>query len=265
MNSIVQFSNEFASLRAVTINGDPWFVAADVCEALTISTEATRRLDDDEKGLHTTQTLGGQQEMTVINESGLYSLILTSRKPEAKKFKKWVTSEVLPSIRKTGGYALGSSVRRDRQSSEMREASLIAKYNLQTLKLFGVAPEMATVITAKMVKEYTGVDYMPHLTGYISVEDKPLTPTQLGQLMDGMTPRAVNDWLVRRNLQVKDAKGNYLLTELGKQYGVMEPFQSATSKHAGYRVKWYRRVASVEAPKGLTDAELEAALTGVSM
>jgi len=86
---------------------EPWFVAADVCAALTISTEQTRRLDDDEKGLRTVQTPGGPQEMGVINESGLYSLILTSRKPSAKKFKKWVTSEVLPAIRKTGGYTVG--------------------------------------------------------------------------------------------------------------------------------------------------------------
>lgn len=100
------FSFSTQTLRVVMIDGEPWFVASDVCEALTISTEATRRLDDDEKGLRNVQTLGGQQEMTIINESGLYSLILTSRKPEAKKFKKWVTSEVLPSIRKTGRYEL---------------------------------------------------------------------------------------------------------------------------------------------------------------
>jgi len=64
-------------------------VAADVCAALGITTEQTRRLDDDEKGLHSTQTPSGAQQMTVINESGLYSLILGSRKPEAKRFKKW--------------------------------------------------------------------------------------------------------------------------------------------------------------------------------
>lgn len=91
-------------LRCIMRDGEPWFVAADVCDALTLSTEATRRLDEDEKGLHITQTPGGDQEMTIINESGLYSLILTSRKPEAKKFKKWVTGEVLPAIRKTGRY-----------------------------------------------------------------------------------------------------------------------------------------------------------------
>ncbi|MCX7206760.1 MAG: Bro-N domain-containing protein [Proteobacteria bacterium] len=91
-------------LRTVMINGEPWFVAADVTSALNIDNTQTRRLDDDEKGVCSIHTLGGQQEMSIINESGLYSLILGSRKPEAKVFKKWVTSEVLPAIRKTGSY-----------------------------------------------------------------------------------------------------------------------------------------------------------------
>ena len=93
-------------LRTVMRDGEPWFIAADVCEALDIGNnrQAVARLDDDEKGVTTTDTPSGEQQMTIINESGLYSLILTSRKPEAKKFKKWVTSEVLPTIRKTGHY-----------------------------------------------------------------------------------------------------------------------------------------------------------------
>lgn len=99
------FAFDSHALRMVHLNGEPWFVAADVCAVLGITTEQTRRLDDDEKGLHSTQTPSGTQQMVVINESGLYSLILGSRKPEAKRFKKWVTSEVLPAIRKTGQYS----------------------------------------------------------------------------------------------------------------------------------------------------------------
>jgi len=93
-------------IRVFVIEGEPWFVANDVCAVLEFAHPASnlRRLDDDEKGVHTMHTPGGPQEMTIINESGLYSLILTSRKPEAKKFKKWVTAEVLPAIRKTGRY-----------------------------------------------------------------------------------------------------------------------------------------------------------------
>ena len=93
------------SVRVVKIDGETWWVAKDVCEALGVDVSQTRRLDDDEKGLYLIHTPGGSQKVTVINESGLYALVLTSRKPEAKAFKKWVTSEVLPSIRKTGGYS----------------------------------------------------------------------------------------------------------------------------------------------------------------
>lgn len=100
--------NSSYDVRAIQINNEPWFVAADVCAALTIanSRDGLARLDDDEKGVGSIDTLGGQQDMAVVNESGLYSLIMGSRKPEARKFKKWVTSEVLPAIRKTGSYSV---------------------------------------------------------------------------------------------------------------------------------------------------------------
>jgi len=96
------------NVRVTDQNGDPWFIAKDVCEILGIDTSnLSKTLDDDEKGSVQCTTPGGNQTMTIINESGLYSLILKSRKPEAKSFKKWVTSEVLPSIRKHGGYLKG--------------------------------------------------------------------------------------------------------------------------------------------------------------
>ncbi len=87
-------------------NGNPWFLAKDVCHALDISNsrDAVSKLDDDEKGVFSTDTLGGSQDMSHVNEQGLYELIFNSRKPEAKKFKKWVKTEVLPEIRKTGSY-----------------------------------------------------------------------------------------------------------------------------------------------------------------
>lgn len=92
--------------RVMDRNGEPWFVLSEVCKKLGIAqpASASRALDDDEKDVLTMHTLGGPQKVCIINESGLYSLILSSRKPGAKRFKKWVTSEVLPSIRKTGSY-----------------------------------------------------------------------------------------------------------------------------------------------------------------
>lgn len=102
--AVFQFQHH--AVRAIDIHGEPWFVAADVAEALDyrMASDLTRFLDDDEKGTQIVRTPSGDQMMTIINESGLYSAILRSRKPEAKQFKKWVTSEVLPAIRKTGRY-----------------------------------------------------------------------------------------------------------------------------------------------------------------
>jgi len=108
MSSLAVFEFKSNQVRVIEVNGEPWFVAKDVCDVLEISNnrDAISRLDDDEKGVATTDTLGGNQEMVTVSESGLYSLVLTSRKPEAKVFKKWLTSEVLPSIRKTGSYSV---------------------------------------------------------------------------------------------------------------------------------------------------------------
>lgn len=101
------FNNqEFGQIKIIDKNGEPWFVASDISKALDFrdAYSATRGLDDDEKLLHKLCVAGQTREIILINEPGLYSLIIKSRKPEAKKFKRWVTHEVLPSIRKTGQY-----------------------------------------------------------------------------------------------------------------------------------------------------------------
>lgn len=106
-NKLMIFENDaFGKVRTLNLNGEPWFVAADVCKALELGNPSmtVERLDDDEKGISTIDTLGGKQRMAIINEPGLYSLVITSRKPEAKAFKRWITHEVIPAIRKYGGY-----------------------------------------------------------------------------------------------------------------------------------------------------------------
>lgn len=107
MNQEIQpFNFNGLQLRALLINGEPWFVAADVANLLgyDLATNMSRNLDPEEKGIHNMNTLGGEQKVSIINESGLYSAIMRSRKPEAKAFKKWVTTDVLPTIRKNGEY-----------------------------------------------------------------------------------------------------------------------------------------------------------------
>ncbi|MBL2417044.1 anti-repressor protein, partial [Klebsiella pneumoniae] len=108
--SIFNFESDSA-IRAIMIDGNPWFFASDVCRAIGIANhrDAVRKLDDDEKGVGSTDTLGGEQESVIISESGLYTLILRCRDAVTPgtipyRFRKWVTSEVLPQIRKTGRY-----------------------------------------------------------------------------------------------------------------------------------------------------------------
>lgn len=108
-NPITLFNFNRIDVRVITKENEPWFVLNDVCKILELenSRNVTARLDNDEKDyVHIMDAIGRERETTIINESGLYSLIIRSRKSEAKHFKKWVTSEVLPSIRKTGGYLL---------------------------------------------------------------------------------------------------------------------------------------------------------------
>lgn len=105
---VIPFQFDAREVRTMLIDDQPWFVAADVCHALMLSGRSRdymRMLDEDEKGAHIVRTLGGDQTLQAVNESGLYSLIFKSRKAEAKRFKKWVTAEVLPAIRKHGSYA----------------------------------------------------------------------------------------------------------------------------------------------------------------
>ena len=108
MNELQIFNNpEFGDMRIIELNGEPWFVGKDVATALGYAepTKAVReRVDSEDRGVSKIDTPSGAQEMTIINESGLYSLVLSSKLPSAKKFKRWVTSEVLPALRKHGSY-----------------------------------------------------------------------------------------------------------------------------------------------------------------
>lgn len=152
MNEIKIFENsQFGSIRTTTQNGNPWFVAVDLCKALEINNprQAITRLDDDEK---MTVTLndghsgkrGGARFQTFVSESGLYSLVLSSRKPEAHAFKRWITHDVLPSIRQSGLYATPETVNQLLQSPEAlihilaqlsseRSARIAAEHSVSTL------------------------------------------------------------------------------------------------------------------------------------
>lgn len=133
MNEIQTFeSDQFGTVRAIRDkNGEPMFVAKDVCAALSIAPTAASRLDEEEKGLRLTQTPGGEQNVLLVTEPGFYRLVLKSRKPEAKAFQRWVTHEVLPALRRDGGYM----VARDETPEEtMARAVLLAQQTIDRQK-----------------------------------------------------------------------------------------------------------------------------------
>lgn len=154
-NQMQLFKNEqFGDVRTVLQNGEPWFVAADVCRALEIGNPsmAVERLDDDEKGISIIDTLGGEQRMAIINEPGLYSLVIRSRKPEAKAFRRWITHEVIPSIRKHGLYAadellanpdLFIKVLQDLKEERARAAQLATQNAVQSQQIAEMQPKVS--------------------------------------------------------------------------------------------------------------------------
>lgn len=144
MNTVKTFMNEnLGTVRVVKNESGEWFVAKDVCDILDIGnpTQAVQNLDEDEKGLCLTETLGGTQEMVCVNEYGLWQVVLRSRKPQAKEFKRWLTHEVIPAIRKNGGYIDGQEFvpaeEKAKLEAEVRELHAMAndyKYEAQKLQ-----------------------------------------------------------------------------------------------------------------------------------
>lgn len=126
-STIIPFIFQAEHTVRVVKNGELWFIASDICRVLGIKNvaQAVATLDSDEKGICPADTLGGSQDMIMVAESGLYALFFRSRKPIAKVFRKWVTSEVLPSIRKTGGYKASKAP--DAETAGMTDAAKLAK------------------------------------------------------------------------------------------------------------------------------------------
>mgnify|MGYP003368487976 CR=1 FL=1 len=158
VNDVLVFSNsEFGNIRTVTVNGEPWFVGKDIAEALGYSNASKavmNHVDDEDKQFvmcdiadsQNGNVLTGQSKTAIINESGLYSLILSSKLPNAKKFKRWVTSEVLPAIRKTGHYETQGYAPK---ATSIGEVVNLIKITRQTMKEQGASP----TDIAKAVKE----------------------------------------------------------------------------------------------------------------
>lgn len=196
MNEMQVFNYKSSQVRTVEINNEPWFVLKDVCAVLDLGSthKVSERLDEDERNhIPLTDSLGRKQKTTIINESGLYNVILRSDKPEAKPFRKWVTSEVLPSIRKTGSYALPKDY-----PAALRA---LADAEEQKLRLLAENQQQAQVIADfEPIRQY--VDTILESKGAMATSqiaaDYGLTAQKLNKILhEGGVQRNVNgQWLL---------------------------------------------------------------------
>lgn len=244
MNDIIPFDFEGSPIRLLDLEGSPWFVAMEIATVLDYSDafEMTKRLDEDEKQNRQIAGLGsptGGRGVTLINESGLYSAILGSRKPEAAKFKKWVTAEVLPAIRKTGSYTAPKAA-----PSPVRLAYDAAKAFpplFRVARLLGCDKNAAAISANQMVTKLTDVNLMAGL-GQIHLEAEKqdtqfFTPTELGKRI-GASARGVNLLLAEAGLQMK--RGDvWEVTEAGREFArILDTGKRHGSGVPIQQVKW---------------------------
>ena len=245
MTNLIPFEFENNPVRVIERGDELWFVGKDVCDVLSNGNhkQVLSRLDDDERdGVQIVDRLGREQTVTVINESGLYSLILTSRKPEAKPFKKWVTSEVLPTIRKTGSYSIQQSTPDIAMPKAVREAvrTFNAMYSI-TRKVFKGDPNEALLSANKSARNLTNIDVLGQIEGVTLESPKQVrfkSPRELGKPYD-MSAQAVNKALKRDGFQIIDEYGDWKPTEKGVPFArLLDTGKKRSSGTSVHQLKW---------------------------
>lgn len=191
MNELMIFENPtFGRVRTVEINNEPWFVGKDVAEALgyrDTSDALKKHVDADDKLTRRFADSGQAREMYIINESGLYSLILSSKLPGAKEFKRWVTSEVIPSIRKTGGYTLKPMTDYQKEQTRLKEENAhIRKAQILERLANQYEGTYRQILHAYATKELSGKFLLP----LPELEEKTYSATEIGELL-GITANRV--------------------------------------------------------------------------
>lgn len=198
--------------------GEPWFVLKDVCNILGISKyrDTAARLDADERGSVEVDTLGGTQQVIAVNESGLYHVILRSDKPEAAPFRKWVTSEVLPSIRKNGGYIAGQE--------QLTPEELMAKALLVANKTLAEREARISELTVQNNIMAPKAEYFDEL-----VERNMLTSFRDTAKELGVKPKTFVNWLLEKKFIYRDQKGKLMPRE-DKNNGLFEVKEAKNDK-----------------------------------
>ena len=248
MNKIQIFeSTDFGTVRTVLIDKEPYFVGKDVAEILgyTNPQKAIRdHVDDEDRTVNDSFTVNGTKGV-LINESGLYSLIVASKLPAAKKFKRWVTSEVLPAIRKTGSYTVPKLEKNPKYRTRMIGTAVrdVRSTAAELQKLFGVKSGIALAKATSMIERAYGVE-MPEVKELIPPAEHEtgfLNATQIGARL-GVNARKANALLQNAGLQVR-FNGMWRLTNKGKCYGEEMPYER--NGHSSYQIRWNDSVVSV--------------------
>lgn len=229
-NMLRTFTDErFGSVRTVLRDGEPWFVAADVCRALELSnpTVSVGRLDDDERAK---LNLGRQGEGTIVSEPGLYALVLGSRKQEAKAFKRWITHEVIPAIRKHGGYLTPEAIEKAITSPDflIRLATTLKEEQEKNKELMQENAHLADTI------EMMRPDY--EYAQSILATAKGSTITTVGDTY-GLSPNELNRLLHLLHIQKKNSDGGWLITAKYAEYGYTDKYPYHYGKNKE-KVKW---------------------------
>ena len=231
-------------VRTVVRDGEPWFVAKDICDILGLenTTNALRSLDEDELSLIKLNSGGQVREMLCVLESGLYALVFKSRRPEAQAFRKWVTSEVLPTIRKTGAYVLPRSELLNKEVAAREFAALKA-----VAELCGLEGNAAIVSADNAVRREHGISLLQTLQIELKNPDQKyfFSPTQIAEMLHLSGPREVNKLLEIGGYQVKSG-GQWLPTEKGKAHAVLlDTGKRHSSGVMIQQVKWKETVLDV--------------------
>lgn len=250
-NKMQVFNNdEFGSVRTVIKDGEPWFVAVDVCRALDIDATATRRLDEDEKSaLRLTQTSSNGTEqgrdVIVISESGLYSLVLGSRKPEAKAFKRWITHEVIPTIRKTGGYVANDDLFVETYFGDADE-SMKSAFRATLERVRRLNEEKKALNETVAVQSQQIAEMRPKVTYYDVILNSPDAITMSVIAKDyGKSAKWLNKKLNELGVQFKQGDIWLLYAEhADKGYTKTETYtyvDSSDIKHSRVHTKWTQK------------------------
>lgn len=242
-------SDEFGQVRVIGDFDNPRFCLSDVCRALEIvnPSDVKKRLDDDLVTIEgISDGMGRTQNMTFITEAGLYDVLIDSRKPNAKKFRKWLTGEVAVSIRKTGSYSVNNVAQRGNVAHTQMQILCTAADDIKALadkmqQTFAVKQGMALAKATTVTEKIYQMDLTVFKELLAPVEDAgTLTATEIAKLVGMKSGQAVNKALCAQELAERTASG-LQLTEKGKQYGEQIPY-AAPNGHCGYQIKWNRNV-----------------------